>query len=73
MLLLLKSTESDLQKRLRLWYNNVKLLDQVLRCKYSINFYGGLNICLKNALSLALENPEIQRIKKNSLKKIFAL
>ncbi|KAM3141229.1 hypothetical protein pb186bvf_006614 [Paramecium bursaria] len=73
MLLLLKSTESDLQKRLRLWYNNVKLLDQVLRCKFSINFYGGLNICLKNALSLALENPEIQRIKKNSLKKIFAL
>ena len=70
--LLFKTQESELQKSLTKWDTNVKLFDEVEKCRVTINFYDQLRISLKDNLSLALEDDEIQRIKRNSLDKLIS-
>ena len=49
----------------------MKLFDEVEKCRVTINFYDQLRINLKDNLALALEDDEIQRIKRNSLDKLI--
>lgn len=70
MVLLIRTQESELQRAVTTWHTNIKLFDEVQRCKLLFSFYTTLNLVARANVGSIVED-ENSRKQERALDRIF--